>query len=157
MSKSDCKVYVSPQLTRLWPHGFSYVGDVNFESAAYVARYALKKVVGTRDDLNRLVVESTGEVLNPEYVTMSRRPGIGTAWYKNYKSDVYPLGDRVIRGREMRPPRFYDKLYAVDDPVGFEDLQFRRESVLDKKDNTVYRLAVKEEVTNSRLKLYPRE
>lgn len=157
MSKSGHKLYVSPQLERLWPTGYSYIGDVTFESAAYVARYALKKVVTSRDDLDRLIYKPTGEILDAEYVTMSRRPGIGTSWYKKYSSDVYPRGKRVIRGRDMRPPRFYDNLYAVDDPIGFEDLQYRRELDVDKKDNTDVRLLVKEEVTTARSNLFKRE
>ena len=151
------KLFRSPQLERLWPYGFSYVGDVSFESAAYVARYVMKKVVCDRDDLDRLIMKDTGEILKPEYVTMSRRPGIGTSWYKKYREDVYPLGNRVIRGRDMRPPKFYDSLYAVDDPFGFEDLQFLRQNSLDKSDNTMQRLGVKEKVTMARLKLFPRE
>lgn len=151
------KLYVSEQLSRLWPYGFHYIGDVSFESAAYVARYVMKKVVVTRDDQDRLLMKSTGEILRPEYVTMSRRPGVGASWYRKFSSDVYPVGSRVVRGRSMRPPRYYDKLYAVDDPIGFEDLQFRRENALDKSDNVEYRLRVKEEVAGARLKLFPRE
>lgn len=168
MSKSEKPVYVSPQLTRLWPLGYSYIGDVTFESAAYVARYSLKKVVGTRDDSDRLVVEGTGEVLAPEYVTMSRgsglddpdprfRGGIGRGWYDKFSEDVYPLGNRVVRGRDMRPPRFYDNLFAVDDPGGFETMKYIRQNSVDKLDNTVARLGVKERVTMARLKLFPRD
>ena len=37
----------SAALESLWPYGFSTIGDVTFESAAYVARYVLKKVTGS--------------------------------------------------------------------------------------------------------------
>lgn len=160
------KLYVSGQLERLWPFGFHYIGDVSFESAAYVARYVMKKVVVTRDDQDRLIMKDTGEVLDAEYVTMSRGSGdgslvfdggIGSGWYKQYKSDVYPLGNRVVRGRDMRPPKFYDALYAVDDPLGYEELQYLRENKLDKADNVEYRLRAKEEVASARLKIFPRE
>lgn len=151
------KLYISDQLARLWPYGHHYIGDVTFESAAYVARYVLKKVKTSRDDEERLIMKDTGEILDPEYITMSRRPGIGRAWYDRYKSDVYPLGNRVVRGRNMRPPVYYDRLFAVDDPYAFEDLQFMRENSFDKQDNTELRLSVKEKVTTARLKLFPRE
>lgn len=39
-------IYRSAELEELWPYGFSSVGDVNFESAAYVARYIMKKISG---------------------------------------------------------------------------------------------------------------
>lgn len=161
------KLYRSPTLERLWPYGYSSIGDVSFESAAYVARYVVKKVKVSRDDDDRLVVPSTGEVLAPEYVTMSRgsglddpdprfRGGIGRSWYDKFRSDVYPLGNRVVRGKDMRPPKFYDKLYAVDDPFGFEELSFRRMNSLDKSDNTEVRLLVKEKVTVARVNSNPR-
>lgn len=154
-------LYRSAQLERLWPFGFSLIGAVTFESAAYVARYVLKKVVSSRDDQDRLIMKDSGEILDAEYVTMSRGGrgglgGIGRPWYNKYKSDVYPIGNRVVRGRDMRPPKFYDALYGVDDPFGFEDLKFNRLNGVDKLDNTVARLAVKEEVQNARLKLLKR-
>lgn len=40
------KLYRSESLEELWPNGFSSVGDVTFESAAYVARYITKKITG---------------------------------------------------------------------------------------------------------------
>lgn len=40
------KLYRSAELETLWPFGHSSVGTVTFESAAYVARYILKKVSG---------------------------------------------------------------------------------------------------------------
>lgn len=151
------KLYRSEILERVWPFGHSYIGDVSFESAAYVARYVLKKIKVSRDDEDRLIVPGTGEILKPEYVTMSRRPGIGTLWYEKFASDVYPVGKRVVRGRDMRPPRFYDKLFAIDDPGAFEALQFERMNLVDKADNNMYRLDVKERVALARTKVFPRE
>lgn len=150
-------VYVSPQLERAWGIGYSYLSDLTFESAAYVARYSMKKIAGDRDGSDRLIMKDTGEILRPEFIAMSRRPGIGTSWFKKFKSDVYPLGNRVVRGRDMRPPQFYDKLYQVDDPMGFEDLCFKRQEKLDRFDNSVVRLGVREEVTLARLKMFPRD
>lgn len=39
-------LYRSAELEKLWPFGYSSVGDVSFESAAYVARYIMKKITG---------------------------------------------------------------------------------------------------------------
>ena len=55
---------------------------------AYVARYVLKKVTGS-DDQDHY----KGRV--PEYVTMSRKPGIAYDWFRRYSSDIYP-NDFVI-------------------------------------------------------------
>ena len=58
------------------------IGDMTFESAAYVARYCMKKVTGDAAEEHYMVVDSeTGEYLGhkkPEYATMSRRPGNAT-------------------------------------------------------------------------------
>ena len=39
-------VWRSPSLEALWPYGFSEIGSVTFQSAAYVARYIMKKATG---------------------------------------------------------------------------------------------------------------
>ena len=41
-----CKYYTSSDLQVLWPYGYSAIGDLTFESAAYVARYCTKKITG---------------------------------------------------------------------------------------------------------------
>ena len=45
-SDSGSDVCVSAELSDLWPDGHASVGDFTFESAAYVARYVVKKVTG---------------------------------------------------------------------------------------------------------------
>lgn len=158
MTKARSKIYVSPLLDRLWGLGFASVGDVTFGSAAYVARYHLKKVgsvVGDTGYLNR----NTGEVLAPEYITMSRgsgkddsdyrfRRGIGYGWFEKYSSDVYPQDSRVIKGVDTKPCKFYDSLYEAQDPAAFREVKLDRlvaASAL-RDDNTEERLEVKEKV-----------
>lgn len=147
MTRAKERIFVSPQLNRLWGFGFASVGNVTFGSAAYVARYHLKKVgsaVGDTGYLNR----TTGEVLAPEYVTMSRRPGIGRGWFEKFHTDVYPQDSRVIKGVDTKPCKFYDTLYEGMDPSGFREIKLDRmvkASAL-RDDNTDERLAVKEKV-----------
>lgn len=45
-SGAKSNLYRSAMLEQLWTFGYSSVGDVNFESAAYVARYIMKKISG---------------------------------------------------------------------------------------------------------------
>jgi len=78
-------LYRSESLERLWPAGFSTIGDVTFESAAYVARYTMKKFKGDEDEKKKhyeICDSETGEIhdLLPEFAIMSRRPGIGSGW-----------------------------------------------------------------------------
>lgn len=155
------RLYISKSLSELWPFGFSTIGDVTFESAAYVARYIMKKVTGdlAEDHYKTIIAdEETGEIIEeierkPEYTTMSRRPGIGKEWFEQYETDVYPSDFVVINGKKMRPPKYYDKLYEQTRPYEYEDLKaLRVENALQHSDNnTDERLAVREKVQQLKL------
>lgn len=114
------RVYTSDSMSKLWPFGFSVEGDVTFDSAAYVARYVMKKVTGDRS-------EAHYNGRHPEYTTMSRRPGIGQGWYEKFKADVYPRDGVVVRGHTTRPPRFYDTLLGREDRSTLELIKIKRE------------------------------
>lgn len=110
--RDDVRLYTSATLQQLWPHGFVTIGNVNFHTAAYVARYIMKKQTGEEAENHYMRWDpSTGEgtAVKPEYCTMSRMPGIGASWLEKYKSDVYPHDYVVVNGHKVKPPRFYDK------------------------------------------------
>lgn len=147
-------LYTSEILGFLWPFGFSSIGSVTFESAAYVARYIMKKVTGDKalhhyNDID----EDTGEITSfrrPEYVTMSRRPGIGKLWIDEYMSDVYVNGgDSVImNGKKVRPPKYYDSQFEIISPSDLESIKLerKRKAALHEANNTPDRLYVREKV-----------
>ena len=142
-------LYTSDVLDSVWKFGFCSVGSLTFESAAYVARYIMKKVTGDAAAEHYLGCDDfTGELteLAPEYTTMSRRPGIGREWYERFAGDVFPGDDVVLRGRRMRPPRFYDCLYEAENPEDFARIKADRvrASLRGKDDCTPERLAVRE-------------
>lgn len=155
-------LYRSPTLERLWPFGYSSIGDVTFESAAYVARYIMKKVTGDEAETAYAIVdEDTGEIIGtrePEYTTMSRRPGIAAHWFSKYKDDVFPSDFVTVRGKKMRPPRYYDKLLERENPFQMEDIKLERIESSKKfaDNNTPERLAVRERVQAIKLKKLPR-
>lgn len=84
---------------------------------------------------------------------MSLKPGIGAGWLDKFQSDVYPEGKVVINGREVRPPKYYDRRFGAMDMLSFEALQFERELVgrASAADNTEARLRDKEVVAVARL------
>lgn len=118
---SGSLIYRSKQLEELWPYGYSSVGDVTFQSAAYVARYIMKKITGSGSDSHyeNGFDPETGEVLfrTPEFNKMSLKPGIGAGWYDKFSSDVYPHDFVVVNGKKCNPPRYYDKLLERSDEV----------------------------------------
>lgn len=156
------KLYTSDVLNELWGFGFCSIGDVNFDSAAYVARYILKKVTGKNAALHYAngVDLDTGEVLakRSEYITMSRRPGIGSNWFDLYSTDVYPSDEVVLRGRVMRPPKFYDSRFKSRFPEIFDSIKESRiaNAVKHVADCSPERLRVRETVQLSKLQSLPR-
>lgn len=152
---SGSYLYESRALRELWPFGFSSVGDVTFESAAYVARYVLKK---SGSDVERLgIVDfSTGAIsVRPaEFCQASRRPGLGYPWLERFSSDVFPRDYVVIRGMKMKPPRYYDS--KMEDFLSLGGLLEQEVNRLDKfglaqADSSPERLVVREVVTKARL------
>ena len=101
-------VWRSDELERLWPYGNSEIGSLTFESAAYVARYVTKKVTGRDADSHYERLDpSTGELvqIEPEFATMSRRPGIGSGWFEKFGTDVFPSDEVVVNGHPSKPCR----------------------------------------------------
>lgn len=155
------QIYTSKTLTSLWQNGNAWIGAVTFESAAYVARYCLKKITG-KSASEHYANKSTGELRQPEYVTMSRRPGIGKGWYEKWNSDIYPRDYAIIRGMKVRPPKYYDGLYEMSSPLDFNCMKKQRVINALKIDPTGYgetgdaRLRVKEEVKHAQLRTLSR-
>ncbi|QXP08224.1 MAG: replication initiator protein [Arizlama microvirus] len=144
-------LYRSVSLERLWPHGFSEIGSLTFESAAYVARYITKKWFG--DDVDEIY---QGRL--PEYITMSRRPGIGRNWLDANINVVYPVDRLYIRpGLLGRPPKYYDKIFECYDKEEF--LKVRRNRLLQASKRPVKgadRLRVEDVCLRLRLRQAPR-
>lgn len=105
--------YTSPDIEGAWPHGQHVIAPATRKTCAYVARYILKKQMGSEgktkyDDLN---------IVAP-FTRMSRRPGIGSQYF-----DAHPdclqykhisVGD-VDGGTSFPAPPYYrNKLKAID-------------------------------------------
>lgn len=165
-SKSGELLYRSPQLERLWGFGEVTISPLTPETAGYCARYALKKVNGSRaEDHYTRVHPLTGEVVrvNPEFITMSTRPGIGYDWLERFKMDVFPSDFVTIEGRKCAVPKYYTRKLAQSQGDGLltdadklklgriQNAQSRAE------DNTPERLAVREEVLQLRALQLKRE
>ena len=163
-TNSGEKAYRSRELDELWGKGFTQVGSLTFESAAYVARYIMKKVDGDKkkEGHYEVVDKKTGQYkgeLKPEYTTMSRNKGIGKKWIEKYKTDVYPRDLIVIKNKKMRPPRFYDSHYEITDPQQHKQMKYDRAKKAKRRaaDNTPDRLKTKEDILRRKEERYKRE
>jgi hypothetical protein len=144
MSEVGNPYFISKFLTHLWGYSKNdpIIAPLTWESAAYVARYCTKKITGDKAEqhYNRLIIdwnEFTGEIfefkeaqLLPEYATMSRRPGIGKAWYEQFKDDCYPSNYLIHDGHKTPIPKYYDKLLEMEDEIEFKAIKMARELAL---------------------------
>lgn len=146
----------SKQLQELWPYGYSSIGQVTFESAAYVAQYCTKKINGQMAEEHYQFIDPfTGECfdLNPEFCCMSRRPGIGKGWLEQFSSDLERNGFVYENGKKCPPPRFYQEYIKEFNPESYEKFQCLREKFLltNYNEYSDTRLSVKEELAQRRL------
>jgi len=142
-------LYNSPLLDEIWGKGYTSIGDVTFETAAYTARYITKKITGPKaDDHYQKTCEHTGNPLHvePEYTNMSLRPAIGKEWLSIYASDLYPSDFAIHRKRRIKIPRYYDKVMELED-YDIDAIKRKRKmnARVHLSENTPERLAVREQ------------
>ncbi len=151
--------YRSPILEKLWPFGHSLIGDLTYESAGYTARYQTKKITGVPSEFhycNENLVDDHGELYSSyptEFAQPSRRPGIGKWWYEKYKDDVYPSDNIIIKGKKVKPPKFYDNLFEKEHPTDYAIIKHERKQLaLSSQDNTYERLQTRELIQERKFK-----
>lgn len=130
----ELSLYTSRLLSESWPHGFASVGSVSYDSAAYVAGYALKKINGPS-------AASFYKGRKPEFVLMSRggrkAGGIGHGFIEKFGSDVFPRDEVICKGHIARPPRYYFEWLKKRDPESAEKVRIKREKEVDKLEEFV--------------------
>lgn len=147
----DFNIYRSQELETLWTNenkeslGHSEFGTVTFESAGYIAKYALNE---TEQKQGR----------KTEYLTMSRRPGIGNTWLEKYMADVYPT-DEVITptGTRLRPPRYYDQQLEKIDTELLQRIKRTRLASLTEEMKSGARRAATEKIQRAKAQLRRKE
>ena len=154
-------LYRSSIVDAAWSdQGLCWVGDVTFQSSAYVAGYVTKKIYGAAADLQYTRIRyGTGECWDvcPEFLTMSKKPAIATGWLERYWTDVYPRDEVILGGKRMKPPKFYDRWLEANHPAVFEQVKkARRDEQYARglKERTEERRAVRDEVTRARVSLF---
>lgn len=151
-------LWKSAELEKLWGKGYCSIGSVTFESAAYVARYTVKKITGDPADRHYQHIDADGVIhqIVPEFAHMSRRPAIGKRWFNKFKTDLYPADTVVVRGHEQKIPRYYDKLFEAVDPRSLQKIKWARTGAANtrraKHENSPGRLAVREQVKKAQIR-----
>lgn len=142
------QLYKSELLQKLWGKGFCLVGSLSPQSAAYVAKYCVKKVNGD-------LADSHYRGRQPEFGLMSLKPGIGAGWFEKWSGDVYPSDFLVIQGKKRAPPRYYDSLLEDLDERLLEVIKSHRVEKVKKyrSDQTPARLKARMECLQARVNL----
>ena len=129
--KNGIEYFTSPFLESVWKKGNVQVGELNFWTAAYAARYCLKKVNGEMAYEHYRLISDDGEwiQIRPEYVTMSRRPGIGAGWFEKFGEDVFPSDEVPVVGKGIikKAPRYYDEILRRENESLYEEVKALRE------------------------------
>uniref|UniRef100_A0AAU8AVW2 Replication initiator protein n=1 Tax=Dulem virus 134 TaxID=3145611 RepID=A0AAU8AVW2_9VIRU len=117
-------LYDSPYIST--PAGYIVVGEVTWETCAYTARYMTKKLNGPEaqfyEDFN----------LVPPCSFMSRKPGIGRYYYDDHPDlfkHEYINVSTPTGGRKFRPPKYFDRLFDLDEPELSSELKVTRKKM----------------------------
>jgi len=155
-------LWMSAKLDELWTHGFCTIGSVTFESAAYVARYVTKKKFGPMADAHYGfdINYETGEYTQrriKEYAHPSH--GLGKKWLSKFMDETYPSDSVPLRGRLVKPPKYYDKLFEKAHPEEYRELKNARTAAAKKtaQHNTWERRLASEKIKTQQASLLKRK
>lgn len=124
-------LYTSELLTRCWPKGHSFIGELNIKTAKYTAEYVMKQVKGAnaKDYYRTWYDDGSYKEIIPPFALSSRMPGLGHDFYQKHKAEMYRDLEVYIPevGKAPRIPAYYDWLLAKEDPELWEDVKRRRQ------------------------------
>lgn len=92
-----------PELNKIWGHGFTSVGQLTFDSAAYCAQYAMKKITGSK------AAAHYGKKI-PEFMRTSQN-AIGKQYALQYSKEIIYNNSVVSNGTKQPVPQYYLKQY----------------------------------------------
>jgi len=153
-------MYRSKILDKIWGLGDCLIGEANFESMAYTARYTLKKQVGK----NAGIYTCLG--IEPEFARMSRggrekgSRGISGEWIDKYLDDVFPHDFCVgPKNSKISPPIYYKRKLETVSPSTAIALKVKRqdEAERDPTRNTPQRLYARAAIARARFNDFMRD
>lgn len=120
-------LFTCEEIEEIWGKGFVTIGELTYESAGYTARYITKKQFGKGTDEYYKGRER-------EFSIMSRKPGIGRMYFEKNKEKIYRNDEIPMRGRMIKPPRYFDGIMKEEDPEKMQTIKNRRKMMSDKLD-----------------------
>lgn len=84
MNESREPMYNSQELEKIWGKGNVIIGEVTYNSCAYVARYVTKKILSMWSKKEDYISQG----IEPEFIKMSTHPGIGKKYFDEHKEEL---------------------------------------------------------------------
>lgn len=113
--------YNSKFIDKIWKKGFTVIAPATWETVAYTARYVTKKLNGDMADFYKWYG------IEPEFVLMSRKPGIGYKYFEDNMQHIFDTNNIVISNlkgsRQIKPPRYFKKALEKIDPDWYNDIR----------------------------------
>lgn len=121
--------YTSEILTSIWGRGHVIVSELNWATAAYTARYVLKKA----RDMDDKKFHQNFDIPLP-FTTKSNRPGLAHDIFEKSFDQIYEKDTIVLPsfgGKEkvVKPPKYFDMLYQRVNPEHYEQVKEHRKYI----------------------------
>lgn len=129
ISKNGDILWECDKIQKIWGKGFVSLAEVNWDTCAYVARYVMKKMKGWKED--EFYYE---QGMSPEFVRMSRKPGIGLQFFDDHFQDIYKNDEIILKGHRekiqpVKPPSYYDRKYDLLDHEALTAIKEKRKAI----------------------------
>lgn len=117
-------LYTSETINNIWKHGYVIIANCTWETCAYTSRYVMKKRLGK-------TAAFYGQYnMVPEFVRMSRRPGIAQQYYLDHAGEIYETDQLIFSaqngGKKSRPPHYFDRLFEQECPELYAGVREKR-------------------------------
>jgi hypothetical protein len=120
-------LYVNTSLSSTWKFGFVTVGELTFDSAAYVAKYCQKSQSTSVTNSSSGQMPSSSPDGGPSGLgIMSRNPGIGRAYFDRWRSEMYAHDAVMAKGKPFPVPSRYDDWLKKDCATEWNRVKERR-------------------------------
>lgn len=131
LNKDKQQVYLSERIRGIWGKGIVSVVKLEWQVAAYVARYVMKKRKGKE---SKEWYEKLG--IQPEFVRMSRKPGIGRNYYEENRDTIYAADEIHLERKNgnvmtIKPCKYYDRLFDLDSPEAMQAIKQERKLAME--------------------------
>jgi len=138
-------LYNSPTLDSIWGLGYCTIGTVTYATASYVAKYTMKNDTNHKDIWSEIGVE-------PQFMRVSRRPGLGFPWLEKHHADVYPSDEILINGQKFSSLTYFDRKYAEGNELLMHAIKLNRVKKIPEGSYNKKTMQIKQKIKLAQLK-----